>query len=75
VSDRKQLSLRSSDELEARLDALVAKYPMLTRHKLALIALERGLAAIEGDPRWFEKVGKVDAAEKSAARAIKKTTS
>jgi hypothetical protein len=31
---------------------------MLTRHGLALIALERGLAAIETDPKWFEKVGK-----------------
>lgn len=39
-------------------DAIVAKYPMLTRHGLALIALERGLAAIETDPKWFEKVGK-----------------
>jgi hypothetical protein len=58
MSSRKQLSLRSSDELESRLDAIVAKYPMLTRHGLALIALQRGLAAIEGDPKWFEKVGK-----------------
>lgn len=59
MTERKQMSLRSSDELEARLDALVTKYPMLTRHKLALVALERGLAAIENDPKWFEKVGKV----------------
>lgn len=58
MSSRKQLSLRSSDQLEARLDAVVAKYPMLTRHGLALIALERGLSAIETDPKWFEKVGK-----------------
>lgn len=58
MADRKQMSLRSSESLESRLDAIVAKYPMLTRHGLALIALERGLAAIEGDPKWFEKVGK-----------------
>ena len=58
MSNRKQMSIRSSDELEARLDALVAKYPMLKRHGIALIALERGLTAIENDPKWFEKVGK-----------------
>lgn len=58
-AERKQLSLRPSDELDARLDAFVAKYPMLKKHGIALIALERGLAAIESDPKWFEKVGKV----------------
>lgn len=58
MTGRKQLSLRSSEELESRLDAIVARYPMMTRHGLALIALERGLAAIEIDPKWFEKVGK-----------------
>lgn len=58
MTGRKQLSLRSSEELESRLDAIVAKYPMLTRHGIALIALERGLSSIEIDPKWFEKVGK-----------------
>lgn len=59
-TERKQLSLRPSDELDARLDAFVEKYPMLKKHGIALIALERGLAAIEADPEWFKKVGKVN---------------
>lgn len=51
------LNIRGSDELTARLEKLVAKYP-LTKHAIARIALERGLDAIESDPRWFEKAGK-----------------
>ena len=53
----KPISLRPSAGLEARLDAMVAKYPLLNKHKVALAAMERGLDAMELDPRWFEKTG------------------
>ena len=52
------LSLRVPDPLSERLDAMVTKYPMLNRHAIARVALERGLDAIEADPRWFEKAGR-----------------
>ena len=56
VTEPSVLNLRASGELTARLNALVAKYP-LTKHAIAKIALARGLDAIEADPRWFERAG------------------
>lgn len=49
------LNLRVTPEAAVRLDRLSAKYPVLTRHAIARVALERGLEALEADPRWFEK--------------------
>ncbi len=51
------LSVRLTAGTDARLAALAAKYP-LTKHGIARIALERGLDAIDADPKWFEKAGK-----------------
>lgn len=55
---RKAIGLRPSPELDARLDAFVAKYPLLSKHRLTLVALERGLDAMDKDQRWFEKAAK-----------------
>jgi hypothetical protein len=54
---KKALNLRGSEEAVARLEKLTAKYP-LTKHAIARIALDRGLDAIESDPKWFEKAKK-----------------
>ena len=51
------LSIRTSVESSARLDALVAKYPLLNKHAIARVALKYGLDAIEKDSKWFEKSG------------------
>ena len=52
---RQALNLRISERQQQRLDALVRKYPILAKHAVALVALTRGLDAIENDPAWFEK--------------------
>lgn len=51
------LNIRGAEDVIARLEKLAEKYP-LTKHAIARIALERGLDAIEKDPKWFEKAGK-----------------
>lgn len=51
------ITVRIPGATNARLGALAAKYP-LTKHAIARIALDRGLDAIEADPKWFEKAGK-----------------
>ena len=51
------INLRMAEEDAARLEKLAAKYP-LTKHAIAKIALDRGLDAIEADPKWFEKARK-----------------
>lgn len=51
------LNIRATEDVIERLERLVSKYP-ITKHALARIALERGLDAIESDPKWFEKAGK-----------------
>lgn len=58
ITEPSVLNLRASGEITARLNALVAKYPLLTKHAIAKVALARGLDAIENDPKWFEKAGK-----------------
>jgi hypothetical protein len=57
-SAAKPITLRAPADLIARLEAYAAKYPLLSQHRLALLALSRGLDAMDGDPRWFEKVAK-----------------
>lgn len=55
MTDRKKpgsvaLNLRVSPDVRARLDALVMEGLPFARHRLAVLALERGLAMIEKDP-------------------------
>lgn len=52
------VNIRVTEELSKRLDALVAKYPMLNRHALARAALGFGLDTMERDAKWFEKAPK-----------------
>lgn len=47
------VNIRVQSDVSARLDALVAKYPLLTKHAIARAALEKGLTIIEQDPSWF----------------------
>lgn len=43
------LNLRVPPELRDRLDRLAERLPMFSRHKLAVLALAQGVAAVEGD--------------------------
>lgn len=52
------MNIRTTLESSERLDALVVKYPLLSKHAIARVAIERGLDAIENDPKWFEKAGR-----------------
>ncbi len=52
------LNIRTTVESSARLDALVIRYPLLSKHAIARVAMEKGLDVIESDPHWFEKAGK-----------------
>ncbi len=54
----KPVTLRVPIGVVARMEAYAAKYPLLSQHRLALVALERGLDAMDRDPRWFEKAAK-----------------
>lgn len=54
----KSITLRAPAELVVRLEAIAARYTVLTQHRIALRALELGLDAIDKDPRWFEKAAK-----------------
>lgn len=54
----KPITLRAPTDIIARLEAYATKYPLLSQHRLALLALSRGLDAMDGDPRWFENVAK-----------------
>lgn len=46
------LGLRIPAELIERLDAVAAAVPGTTRHSIARVALERGIEALELDPRY-----------------------
>ena len=46
------LGLRVPAELVKRLDAIAAAVPGTTRHSIARVALERGIEALESDPRY-----------------------
>jgi hypothetical protein len=54
----KPITLRAPADLIVRLEGYATKYPLLSQHRIALLALSRGLDAMDGDPRWFEKVAK-----------------
>jgi hypothetical protein len=54
----KPITLCAPASIVARIEAYAAKYPLLSQHRLALLALSRGLDAMDGDPRWFEKTAK-----------------
>lgn len=53
MTSSKALNLRIEDEARERLDALAKRkpYSILSRHKLALIALDLGIAALEKNPQ------------------------
>ena len=53
MTSSKALNLRIEDEARKRLDALAKRkpYSIVSRHKLALIALDLGIAALEKNPQ------------------------
>jgi hypothetical protein len=53
MTSSKALNLRIEDEARERLDALAKRkpYSILSRHKLALIALDLGIAALDKNPQ------------------------
>ncbi len=61
------LNLRVPPELRDRLDRLAARLPMFSRHKLAVLALAQGVAAVEADPH-------VLLAGVKTGKAIRRTT-
>ena len=56
-TEGKAITLRASADVIARLNAYAARFP-LSQHRIALLAIERGLDAMDKDPRWFEKATK-----------------
>lgn len=46
----RQIALRVSDEEAERLEALSARFPIVSRHAIARAALRLGLALLEEDP-------------------------
>ncbi len=55
VAKGTQLTLRVSPAVIEQLDAVAAAVPGLTRHTVARVAIERGLAEMATDPRYGGK--------------------
>jgi hypothetical protein len=64
----KPLNLRTSDDDTARLDAMVDRVPILTKHAIALACMRIGLTAVEQDPTLLVTTAMSAASDAKTAR-------